>query len=262
MPPGPLLDAVPLWVVFAGTAVSILLAAEGGYRAGLWRRARTDQEKEGPVGGLVAAELGLLAFLLAFTFGIAASRFDERLQLVIEEANDIGTTYLRAAMLREPHRTKARRLLREYVAVRVEGVQSGAVEDAIRRSEELQGQLWSEATAAADKDPRSVPVGLFIQATNETIDVHTKRLQAGLWSRVPITVWGVLFAVAVLSFTSLGYHGGLAGTRRSPAVLAVAVTFAVVLWLVVDLERPSEGLLRVSQQPMIELQKSMAASRP
>ena len=79
----------------------------------------------------------------------------------------------------------------------------------------------------------------------------------GLRSRIPTIVWAVLLTVAMLSFVALGYQGGLTGTKRSPAVLVVALTLATVIWLIADLDRPGRGLFRVSQQPMIELRGSM-----
>ena len=84
----------------------------------------------------------------------------------------------------------------------------------------------------------------------------------GLRSRIPTTVWLVLLVVAALSFGAMGYHSGLTGKCRSPAVLPVAATFATVIWMVVDLDRPHEGLLRVSQQPMIELRSTMNEPKP
>src|SRR5271165_4059660 len=100
---GPL-DVLPIWGVFLATVAVVLLAVEGGFRLGQYRRRRSEQEDRPPVGEMVAATLALLAFMLAFTFGLAASRFDVRRGLVIDEANAIGTTYLRAGLLPEPYR--------------------------------------------------------------------------------------------------------------------------------------------------------------
>jgi hypothetical protein len=260
MPGDTPLDAVPLWALFLLAFALILLAHESGFRLG--RARRESKENDAPVGGMVAAQLGLLAFLLAFTFGIATSRFDRRREVLLDESNAIGTAYLRAAMLPEPHRTQVRQILREYVDLRIAATQGESMDHAIRRSEELHGRLWAEAVGAAEKDPRSVLIGLFVQAVNEVIDLHAKRVTAGLRSRIATTVWIVLFAVAVLSFAAMGYQGGLSGTRRTPAVLVVALTFAAVIWLVVDLDRPGQGMLRVSQQPMIDLRNSMDAPKP
>jgi hypothetical protein len=256
------LDVLPLWAVFVVSLAIILIAAETGHRLGQVRLRRTEHEKEPTVGGIVAAELGLLAFLLAFTFGLAASRFEARRETLLDEANAIGTTYLRANMLQDPQRTEIRRLLREYVDARLATVEEGKLESGIRRSTELHGQLWKEAVTAAEKAPRSIPTGLFIQSLNELIDLHAKRLLVGIRSRVPMIVWLVLITVAVFSFGSMGYHSGLTGASRSPVVLPLALTFAVVMWMVVDLDRPQEGLLRVSQKPMIELRSTMDESKP
>lgn len=251
------LDAAPVWLFIALALVLTLLAHDAGYRIGRKRNRQTEREHDALVGGMVAAELGLLAFLLAFTFSMAASRYDTRRSTLLDEANAIGTTYLRAGLLPEPYRVEVRRLLREYVDVRIAAIQSQKIDHAIHKSEELHAKLWTEAAAAAETDPRSVPIGLFVASVNEVIDLHAKRVTAGTRSRIPMPVWVVLFSVAVLSFSAIGYNGGLTGRPRSPAVFAVAVSFVAVLWLVADLDRPGEGMLRVSQQPMIDLRASM-----
>ena len=112
-------DRLPLWVLFIGTVAIILLSVEGGWRLGNTRRQRAEHEKDAPIDAIVGAMLGLLAFLLAFTFGMSASRFDARRQLVLQEANAIGTAYLRADMLPEPQRSEIRNQLREYATLRV-----------------------------------------------------------------------------------------------------------------------------------------------
>src|SRR4051794_40948932 len=123
------LDVLPLWVLFISTLFLILLAEEGGYRLGKYRGSRA-QEKEAPVGEMVVAMLGLLAFILAFTFGLAAARFDTRRQILLDEANAIGTTYLRAGMLPE-RRGEIRALLRDYVDTRLLAVRSGKIAEGI-----------------------------------------------------------------------------------------------------------------------------------
>lgn len=257
---GPL-DSVPLWAVSALTIVCVLLAIEFGFRCGRRRRLRAETEGEGPVNAIVAATLGLLAFLLAFTFSQAASFFDARRSLVLAEANAIGTTYLRTDMLPEPQRQEARGLLREYVQVRVEGFESSQAEHAIRRSEELQGQLWSRGAAVADKNPTSIMVGLFIQSLNETIDLHASRVSAGHRIRVAGSIWAGLYFITIVAMTALGYHEGLVSNHRSYATLALALAFSTVILLIADLDRPREGLLRTNQQPLLDLQKAIASDK-
>lgn len=250
------LDFLPLWVLFFGTLCLVLCCIEWGYRVGRYRHRSSKGEKESPVGSMVGATLGLLAFLLAFTFGLAASRFDSRKQVLLDEANAIGTTYLRAGLLPE-RRQELQVLLREYVDVRLEGARSGNMQQALRGSEKLQSQMWAEVVGLAEKHPSSIVVGLFIQALNEMFDLHSTRVAAAFQNRIPGAIWAALYAVAALALAAMGYHGGLAGTSRSPAVLAVAFTFSVVMWLIADLDRPREGSLQVSQQPLIDLRNSM-----
>jgi len=256
-----LLDALPLWGVFVAILVVVLLSVECGYRLGKYRRSRHEQEKEAPVGTIVGATLGLLAFILAFTFGLAAARFDARRQVLLDEANAIGTTYLRAGMLPE-RREEIRKLLRDYVDTRLEAVRLGKIAEGIRQSENLQNEVWTQATAVGEKNSNSIVVGLFVQSLNEMIDLHAKRVQAGLRSRIPGAIWLGLFAVAALSLATMGYHAGMVGTRRSLAILAVAFTFSVVIELIADLDRPQEGVLKVSQQALVDLQRSMNAPEP
>src|SRR5215813_5009345 len=141
---GPI-DLLPLWALFILILLVVLLSVEFGYRLGKYRRNRREEEKEAPLGTMVGAELGLLAFILAFTFGLAAARFDTRRQVLLDEANAIGTTYLRAGMLPE-RREEIRTLLRNYVNTRLDAVQSNNITEGIRQSENIQNEVWTHAT--------------------------------------------------------------------------------------------------------------------
>ena len=251
-----LIDFLPLWSILPLTIVVALVSVEVGYRVASHRQRGTLEEKESPVGGMVGATLGLLGFMLAFTFGIAGSRFEDRRQVLLSEANAVGTTYRRAAMLPEPIRTETQDLLREYVDVRLEAVQPGKLNQSILRSEELHNRLWSLAVAATEKD-RSDITGLFVQSLNEVIDLHAKRLMASVRSRVPNIIWIVLFVLAILAMLMMGYHSGLAHSRRSIVVIALILGFSSVIYLIADLDRPGKGTLQVSQQSMIDLRHSM-----
>jgi hypothetical protein len=256
------LDFVPLWGILLAAVASLWVAVECGYRIGRWRHAKWPDEKEQPVGAMVASILGLLALVLGFTFSLAASRFEQRRQTVLEESNAIGTTYLRARLLPEPQRSEVARLLREYVDVRVRGVQEQQVEEAIARSEEIHELLWQQAAAAAEQDSGSIMTGVFVQSLNETIDLHAKRILIGIRSRIPLVIWIGLFGLAMLGMAAVGYQCGLSGTRRSPAMPGLVLAFAVVLSLIADLDRGREGFLQVSQQALIDLQRSMQAASP
>lgn len=250
------LDLLPTWAVFCATLLLVLLSLEIGFLIGRFRNRRSDVEKEAPVGSMVGATLALLAFMLGFAFSMAADRYDARRHVLLDEVNSIGTTYLRAGLFPQ-QRDAIRELLREYVDIRLEAARTGKINEGIRRSEELQAKLWAQAEALGQQHPDSITVGLFIQSLNETIDLHTKRVTASLRSRVPDAIWLTLFAVAAVSFSAMGYHAGLSRTHRSIAALAVAFVFASVIGMIVALDRPTNGILRISQQGLIDLRQSM-----
>jgi hypothetical protein len=250
------LDYIPLWALLGVTVVLIYLAVEAGFRVGRWRQRRAEHERETPVGAIVAAILGLPAFLIAFTFGLAASRFDIRRGLVLDEANAIKTTYLRAALIPQPQRSEIRTLLRDYVDVRLGGVETGMGAPAVARSEELQGRLWAQAVTVAAKNPTPI-TGLFVQSLNEVIELHTKRVTLGMRNRIPITIWGALYLTVILAMVGVGYYSGLTSKTRTLERLILVATFSGVLWLLADLDRPQEGLIKVSQQAMVDLRQSM-----
>ena len=264
MPLSQVLDQFPLWAAFVSTAAVFLLAVEVGFRIGSYRRSRREDDQKSQVGSVMAASLGLLAFFLAFTFGIASSRFDDRKKLVLEEANTIGTTYLRADLLPEPHRTEIQTLLREYVELRAGAVGAGfeTIQRGIARSEELHQLLWAQAVALAEKNASPVVTALFIQSLNAVIDLHTARVTVGLRNRIPASIWVTLYFVAFLSMAVMGYHAGLTGTRSLAANLALVCAFSAVMVLITDLERVDQKLFNVSQQAMIDLESKLSPPGP
>ena len=173
-----LIDALPLWGLFIAILGVVLLSVECGYRLGKFRLSRREQEKEAPVGTMVGATLGLLAFILAFTFGLASSRFENRRQLLLDEANALGTTYLRAGMLPE-WGEEVRRLLRDYIGHRLDAVRSGDVTEGIRRSENIQQQVWTEAETVAQKNTNSI--GLVCSRSGAAGVIAPKLLWPWLW---------------------------------------------------------------------------------
>jgi hypothetical protein len=251
---GPL-DHLSIGWLLVVTIVVVLAAVEAGYRVGRHRK-RTGAEHEAPLGTAVGAALALLAFVLAFTFGMAASRYDTRRELLQREANAIGTTYLRTGFLPEPVRGELRAMLREYTEARLSISGPGDLETAIRRSEDLHGRMWAVTERVAPT--RDSPLtSLFVQSLNETIDLHALRKTLVLWAHIPTTIWLALYIVAIVTMGAMGYYAGVAGTTRSVAGLAVVLSFAVVIALIADLDRPREGLLRANQQPLLDLQRSL-----
>ena len=254
------LDAIPLWAVFVLTVAVISLALEVGFRQGRKEHESSGGDRKGHTGTVVAASLGLLAFMLAFTFGAVASRFDEKKRLVLDEANAVGTTYLRAELLTEPRRRKVRQLLSDYVAVRIEAAQKRSVDVLIPESKRIQDELWSMAVTIGKDDPNSEINALFIESLNDVIDLHQKRLTVAVRQRMPTIFWLALYSLSILAMFVAGYDAGLAGRRRSITSLALILAFSVVVLLVVALDRPRQGLVTVNQGALIDLHGSMKGS--
>lgn len=247
-----------LLTIFLVGLAAILAGCEIGRRLGVRAAGRGGDS----VSTLESAILGLLALMIGFTFAMALSRFEARRDAVLNEANAIGTTALRARLLPEPQRTNALQLLQEYVKIRLDitlrPVSRAELIAAIDRSNALQEALWQQAMAVAAKDNGLVPTGLFVQTLNEMIDNQEKRLTA-LRNRVPNIVVLALFGIATIASAFAGYASGLEARRARLPIYIMGLLVSGVILLILDLDRPSVGFIEVSQQPMIDTAASIAA---
>lgn len=255
-----LLESLPIAAIYVAVALLMLLSCEFGYQFGARFQSRQDEEAPTSVGPMVGGLLGMLAFVLAFTFSMAASQHDVRKQNVVNEANAVGTAYLRTDLLDDRYATEMKRLLREYVDIRLRAVTGAGLDQAVKRSVEIHALLWAQVSAAATAAP-SPNTSLAIQSINEVIDMHEIRVTGGLRNRIPVSVWIALFAITALTMITMGVQIGFTGKRRLVAVIPMSLAFAVLVTLVVDLDRPQRGLIIVGQQSLIDLQRSMARDR-
>jgi hypothetical protein len=250
------LDALPIPAVFVVFAIVSLLCYEGGFRLGLWWQNREPGEQEGPTGVLVGSILALLAFLLAVTMGMASDRFDARRAIVLDEANAIGTTYLRAGYLPEPAASQIRELMREYVPLRIRLTASGDVQADIVKSEAILDQAWTIAEGVAKTTNQGDLTSTFIESLNEVINLHEARVTAA-GARVPETVVLLLVFGSALSIGMVGYSAGLTRRRSFLSAAVLIIALGAVITIVIDLDRPREGLIQVSQQPLIDVQQQV-----
>lgn len=254
-----LFDSIPLPIVAIGTLLLVLISLEVGFRVGRWRRERSGTEHDTTLGGVVGATLGLVAFLLAFTFGMAASRFEDRRQVLLEEVNALDGAYLRSDFIEEPFRSGVQRVLREYVALSLELARTDHLAADIKRPEHLQEELWKEVVAMNQAAPSSATKALFVESVNNVVEAQTRRTDMARHP-IPSTIWLALYLITVVAMAKVGYQSGVSGPRRSAAMPTLALTFTLVFVLIADLDRPLRGLLRVSQQAMVDLQDKMAAT--
>jgi hypothetical protein len=256
-----LADAPMLWVggsMFAAMTLSAWI----GYAV---RRRQGDVDSsvsDGQEGYVVSAVLGLLALLMGFTFSLAVDRFETRRTLVLREANAIGTTYLRAQLLPEPHRSRVSGLLVRYTDNRLalaKASREAQGYELLRRNDALVTDLWTATVAAfpliKDLDFSST----FVQSMNDLIDLDAAR-KAARNASVPTEVFAVLFCYLAVTAAVLGYvMRGLRG-RLSAAFLLCLLTIS--LMLIVDIDRPLGGGVTEGQGPMERLKKSLAAQPP
>jgi hypothetical protein len=261
VPTGPLYHA-SLLVIAVALLACLILADEAGYRLGVRERRRSNDGVRAQVGTIQGALLALFALLLGFTFSMAIERYDLRKQEVVKEANAIGTAALRVRLLPVEQREPATELFRKYVRVRVDATTRSTtdIEGQLALDAEasrLQASLWEVATAAADADARSVSAGLLVQAVNDMIDSKGEQDEAR-YNTVPETVILLLFGFAVLSIGVVGFGNGLVGSRALGATGALLFLIVLVILLIMDLDRPGRGLIRVSQYSLHKLEQDLS----
>jgi hypothetical protein len=257
--------ADPLWRILLVLVLCLVAATYAGrFLRRLLRRdtESADKEGSGQEGYVVSAVMGLLALLIGFTFAMAIDRFDTRRQQVLLEANAIGTTYLRAQLLDEPHRSRIGGLLIAYTDNRIALGQEPPGQRQRRllaENDRLITDLWT-ATVAAYPSIKPYPFSnSFLDAMNLTIDMDTARKTARR-AHVPPQVLVLLFLYQIAVAATLGYV--LAGRSGYPTAALVMLLFALSVTLVIDIDRATSGTVVESQEPMLWLQASMRANPP
>ncbi len=254
------LDALILTLAIVVLAAA---AAELGFRVAR-RRARANPDAAaagvGPVEGVV---FGLFGLLLALTFSFVVTRSEVRRQLIMEEANAIETSFLRSAIAPEARRAALQRLHRRYVASRVAFFEAGGdgarAARALEEAQVLQGELWSQAVSVALSDPGSELNPLMLEALNDMFDVRGRR--TGAWrARLPDAVVVMLLITTVLTASVTGYSLGLRGERHpAPSVVFLLLT-TVVLYIILDIDRPGRGLLGSRETALAGLAARLGAT--
>jgi hypothetical protein len=243
--------ALVLSVLIAGSAL-------GGLLVGRSRRTHHHGLKESS-GVLQGVLLGFMGLVLAFALSLALGRYDSRRAAVVDDANSIGTTYLRAQTLAEPVRSQSLSLLVAYtdaeLQLTLDEPGSAAAERTIAHGTSLQDQLWALAAQAVREQPTATAPRLYEESLNDMIDQQTVRT-AGLTNRVPTEVLLLEIIGAALAMFLLGLHVGLLGRGVVPLLLAAGLV-TMLLFVTFDLDRPTRGLIKVPDTPLVALRASM-----
>lgn len=262
------LDNWPLAAILAVAIASQLLAIEFGFRLGQVRQGKPNKSQMAQVRAIMGASLGLLAFMLAFSFNTAQQHFEERSRAYLLEVSAIDSAYRGAGLLADGPREEARTLLRDFADVRLATSRFArdndvdAVVEKIRESERIHAALWAIAEQAVRDGGAYRDGAVFAQAVNTMVNAHDNRLQVALFNRISPIIWLTLWGMALLSMAVMGYQAGLTGTRSSFATWTLAATFAFVIVLITDLDRPRMTLFEMKQDLLVALRERMDGQDP
>jgi hypothetical protein len=253
-----ILDPIPTWAIMLISALLIFGMSEVGFRLG--RRRGPVTHGRDPSFLVQGSAFTVLALLLGFSFSLALGRYDARRSAMLREANAINIAFLRAQLLDAKTALAQRRDLDAYIDERLAYAQSDTdpsqrrIADA--KSIQLQRDMWGLATRAAQRDPRSTMVPLFVASLNDVVSLSREEA-AILNAHIPDVVVFWLLIIAMISSVMLGYGFGREGTRALIFKAIFAAMVALVFGLVLDLDRPQRGLIRVSLAPMKTVQALM-----
>jgi len=245
-------------VMFIIPLLAVLIALYLGQRYGIYSIKKSPELQQSAVGSVVGAVFGLLAFVLAFTFQIAANHFDSRKNKLLEEVTNIRTTYLRAGLIDEPICSGTKKLLVEYVDQRVELTRDfSKLSLVLSRSQQILDTLWSYAELLAKRDRSSEVYSLYTSSVNDLVDNYNQRVTVALEYRIPAVVFYVLYVILIFSMFVLGYQFGISGKGSFKINVSMAIVFALVLFLITALDRPELGLAKINQKPLFTLQNQL-----
>ena len=223
-----------------------------------------EEKRERAAGTITGAMLALLGFLLAISLSMADSHFQVRRRQVLDEANAIGTSVLRAQTIGGPHGTEIVRLLRDYARLRLDFFAAGEEGDRLKsvneRTSVLQQRIWEHASAIARAADTPVSA-LLLSTLNDTFDLATAR-RWGLEVRVPSYVISLLLVLSILTMGLMGYYFGVCGVRYPVLSGVLFVAFAVAILLVMDLNRPRAGFIQAEQSPLLWLKEDLGPTVP
>ncbi len=248
----------PLWIPVVAILLLSLGASELGFRYG--RARRIPESERGIVTAIRTSTLGLVALLLAFSFAITSGRFNDRSRLVMDEANAVGTCYLRAGLLEEPASSQIRTALRRYTDFRLVSFERGLDPREFERLADSMhatlDEVWAGVTQAMNKDRQLVIASQIVPAVNQVIDLSATRE----WIRrfhMPAPVVWLLGLSVILCGAMTGHALGEAGPRHLGLMLGFNLLIVMVVFVVLDFDRPRRGLIHVDQTPLIQVRESM-----
>ncbi len=249
-----LFNTVPIWCVYVIIILIILLSIRGGITYAKSKKRKDSHTDDSSINTMVGAILGLLAFILAFTFNMTSSRFDARKKLFLDEVNSIETGWLRAGLVEQPFSEELQHKLVEYVEIRIWLAKNpNGLAYALAKSQEIQSEIWGQIKEMTNKNIGSPVINsLLINAINDMFDIQTKRESVGAIDRIPSLIWVALYSLIIIAMFAVGYLHGNTESVNWVMVLALAICFAVIIIIIVELDSPT-GLISINDQILLEM---------
>src|SRR5262245_3638907 len=241
-------------------ALGLIAGAAGAHELGFWAgslKRTPDEAFDRQIALVRGSTAALVAFLIGFAFSGAASRFIDRLDIIVKEANALGTAYLRADAIAPPQRDQLKAAIREYTADRVEllsGKNRDRIEPLLAKVSGLHERMWTSAIKATQDNAPLMAV--VLPPINEVIDLHSVHL-AMARRHLPLPIMVVLLATAAIGFGLIGFGNGRSNRRFALLDSVYGIVLAVALWMTIDMDYPGMGMIRVGNLPYVEALAAM-----
>jgi hypothetical protein len=234
---GTIFPNLPIWAIYVIIVLLIVFAVRSGIAYSRWRRTHFLNENDSSINTIAGATLGLLAFILAFTFSLGTSRFEARKHFLLEEVNSIETSWLRSSLVAKPYNEELQKALVDYVEIRIWLIDNPEkVNEVIKKSQELQNKRIN---------------ALLIDAVNNMFDNQTRRVTIGS-DRIPTLIWIALFTLIFIAMFEVGYLLGKTEKSNWVLVFALSMAFATIVVLIVDLDS-STGHITINNQSLYDM---------
>jgi hypothetical protein len=250
---GTIFPNLPIWAIYVIIVLLIVFAVRSGIAYSRWRRTHFLNENDSSINTIAGATLGLLAFILAFTFSLGTSRFEARKHFLLEEVNSIETSWLRSSLVAKPYNEELQKALVDYVEIRIWLIDNPEkVNEVIKKSQELQNKIWKLVTELTKKDSGNERINaLLIDAVNNMFDNQTRRVTIGS-DRIPTLIWIALFTLIFIAMFEVGYLLGKTEKSNWVLVFALSMAFATIVVLIVDLDS-STGHITINNQSLYDM---------
>jgi len=249
-----------IWLKFLMAPVLIVVPIWLGKRIGIWYKKKMAGAEIAPLISVVGATLGYFAFMLAVTYQMTSTRFQARKDLLLDDVSAISAANMQIGLLEDSYQITCRKLILKYVdlLILVPSEKGDNIKVGVDRAKQTLDSLWLQAKTMSRENKAQGTA--FASTVINLKQQFTRRVTVGIYSGIPVAIMVVLYLVACFTMLLVGFQFGISGKSSVLPTLVLAITFSSVMWLIFALDHPETGIIKLDQQPMIELQKEITRS--